>query len=113
VSIDGGVAIAADNRTVTIKFIGGPLLASTHPCYSEYKGWARLAGQHLDLAVATVRDGRPDHGTGCPAAGFERTVEVVLDSPFVGTTATDLSDGKVLEIQRSPTAARPGADGLE
>ena len=76
------------------------VLAKTHPCYSEYRGWARLVGQHLDVAIATVIDGRPDHGTACAAAGFERIVEVVLDRPFVGTTATDLSDGQLLDLAR-------------
>jgi hypothetical protein len=101
VSIKVGVAIAPDNRTVTITFIGGPDRPKTDPCYSEYAGWAGLdSKQHLDLAVAEVRDGRANHGTACPASGSERVVEVVLNEPFVGTTATDLSNGHPLEIER-------------
>jgi hypothetical protein len=101
VRIKVGVAIASDNRTVTITFIGGPDRPKTDPCYSEYAGWAGLDGrQHLDLAVAAVIDGRANHGTACPAAGSERVVQVVLNKPFVGTTATDLSDGLELEIAR-------------
>jgi hypothetical protein len=101
VSIKVGVAIAPDNRTVTITFIGGPDRPKTDPCYSEYAGWAGLdSKQHLDLAVAEVRDGRANHGTACPASGSERVVKVVLNKPFVGTTATDLSNGHPLEIER-------------
>lgn len=101
VSIRVGVAIAPDNRTVTITFIGGPVRPKTDPCYSEYAGWAGLDGQQqLDLAVAELKDGRANHGTACPAAGSERVVQVVLNKPFVGTTATDLSDGHQLALAR-------------
>jgi hypothetical protein len=101
VSIKVGVAIAPDNRTVTITFIGGPERARADPCYSEYAGWAGLdSQQQLDLAVAKVIDNRPNHGTACPTAGSERVVQVVLNKPFVGTTATDFSNGHPLEIAR-------------
>ena len=101
VPIKVGVAIAPDNRTVTITFIGGPDRPKTDPCYSEYAGWAGLDGQqHLDLAVAEVRDGRASHGTACPAAGSERVVQVFLNKPFVGTAATDLSNGHPVQIER-------------
>jgi hypothetical protein len=101
VAIKVGVAIAPDNRTVTITFIGGPDRPNTDPCYSKYAGWAGLdAKQHLDLAVAEVFDGRSNHGTACPAAGSQRAVTVVLNKPFTGTTATDLKSGHALTIER-------------
>jgi hypothetical protein len=101
VPIKVGVAIAPDNRTVTISFIGGPDRPETDPCYSEYAGWAGLdAKQHLELAVAEVRDGRENHGTACPASGSQRVVTVVLNKPFTGTTATDFKTGQTLTIER-------------
>ena len=100
-AIKVGVAIAPDDRTVTITFIGGPDRPKTDPCYSEYAGWAGLdAKQHLDLAVAEVFDGRANHGTACPAAGSPRVVTVVLNKPFTGTTAIDLKNGHALTIER-------------
>lgn len=102
VRIDLGVAMAPDNRTMTIRFIGGPALPPDDVCYTGYEGWARLVGQHLDLAVILVTDVHPPPGTDCAAAGFDRAVEVRLDSPFMGTTAQDLSDGHLLELERPP-----------
>jgi hypothetical protein len=103
VRIDLGVAVAPDNRTITITFIGGPDLPRTDPCYTEYAGWARVVGQHLDLAVARVVDIHPAPGTACAAVGQERIVQVVLEEPFLGETAQDLSDGHLLQIERAPS----------
>lgn len=91
-----------DNRTLTINFIGGPVLPASDPCYTGYAGWARLVGQHLDLAIAQVVDVHPPPGSACAAAGFSRSIEVVLDTPFLGTTAQDLSDGHGLLLERPP-----------
>lgn len=92
--------MAADNRTATIKFIGGPVLPPTDPCYTGYEGWASQVARDLHLAVILVSNVHPAPGTACAAAGFERVVMVVLDAPFLGTTATDVSDGHTLEVER-------------
>ncbi len=102
IAIDIGVAMGADNRTLTIDFIGGPLLSVTDPCYTAYTGWARVVGQHLDLAVVLVTDVHPPPGIACAAVGVARSVAVVLDTPFLGTNAQDLSDGHGILLERSP-----------
>jgi hypothetical protein len=104
VRIDEGVEIAADNRTITIRFVGGPILPPDDVCYTAYVGWARLVGQRLDLAVVQVADVHPPAGTGCAAIGIERMVTVVLATPFLGSTAQDLSDGHALAIDRPQRA---------
>jgi len=100
IRIDLAVTMAADDRTLTIRFIGGPDLPAADPCYTGYEGWGRLVGQHLDLAVVLVTDVHPPPGTACAAVGIERAVEVKLDAPFLGSTAQDLSDGHAIEIKR-------------
>lgn len=100
IRIDMSVEMAADNRTVTIHFIGGPVLPPNDPCYTGYVGWARLVAEDLDLAVVQVADVHPPPGSACAAAGVEREVQIVVDAPFLGTTATDLSDGHTLDIAR-------------
>ena len=100
IRIDLGVAMAADDRTLTIRFIGGPVLTTADPCYTGYEGWGSLVGQHLDVAVVLVTDVHPPSGTACAGAGFERSVKVTLGAPFLGSTAQDLSDGHAIEIER-------------
>ena len=122
--IDRRVSMAADNRTLTIKFIGGPVLLPTDPCYTGYEGWARLTAGDLDLAVILVSDVHPAPGTACAAVGEERVVTVTLDAPFLGSTATDVSDGHTVEVERLPSrregraayshsARVPGAPGMK
>ncbi len=100
--IDLTVETAADNRTVTIKFIGGPELLPTDPCYTAYVGWARVIAGDLGLAVVRVSDVHPPPGAVCAGVGVERMVTVILDAPYLGTTATDVSDGHTLDIERLP-----------
>lgn len=111
IRIDLGVEMSADNRTVTLRFIGGPLLPATNPCYTEYAGWAGPAGDVLEVAVVLVVDVHPAPGTACPAVGMERDVEVQLDQQFIGLSFTDVLFGSLGTIERATDSA-PTATGL-
>jgi hypothetical protein len=103
ISIDLGVEMSADNRVVTLRFVGGPLLPATDPCYTGYAGWAHPAGDVLQVAVVLVVDIHPLPGTACAAVGMEREVQVRLDEPFVGAFANDVSFGNLIAIDRPPS----------
>lgn len=98
-TIDVGVAMSADNRVVTLRFIGGPVLPRSDPCYTGYAGWARPAGKVLEVAVILVVNIHPPPGEACTAAGFQRAVQLTLDEPFLGTVAEDRFGG-TLSIER-------------
>ena len=98
--IDMSVEIAADDRTVTIHFIGGPELPPDTPCYTAYAGWAKPDGDLLEVALVQVVFLHPPPGSACAAIGVVREVDVVLDAPFLGTTAQDVYDGHTLEVER-------------
>ena len=95
--------MSADNRVVTLKFIGGPILPATDPCFTDYAGWARPAGDVLQVAVVMLQNTPPIDQTtpfACPAVGADRAVQVTLEQPFLGATAHDVSFGTTVPIER-------------
>ena len=102
ISIDIGVEISADNLVVTLGFIGGPILPATNPCHTEYAGWAKPAGDVLEVAVVLVPMTTPTTQTpvACAAVGADRAVRVTLDDPFLGSTAHDVRFGTTIPIER-------------
>lgn len=102
IRIDLGIEMSADNRTVTLRFIGGPIYPKTDPCYTEYAGWARPAGDVLEVAVVQTVDIHPAPFTECPAVGQEREIRVTLDEPFLGTIAKEVWRRREIPIERPP-----------
>lgn len=106
IRIDLGVEVSPDNRVVTLRFIGGPILPVTDPCNTEYAGWAKPADDVLQVAVVLMPNPVDlPTGAACAAAGFEREVEVTLEEPFVGAIARDLPFGADIQIARRPGVA--------
>jgi hypothetical protein len=103
VRIDLGIEMSADNRVVTLRFIGGPILPATDPCFTDYAGWARPAGDGLQVAVVQLPNTPPIDQTtpvACPAVGADRAVQVTLEQPFLGAIAHDVSFGTTIPIER-------------
>jgi hypothetical protein len=103
IDIDIGVELSADNRTVTLRFVGGPILPANNPCRTEYAGWARPAGEVLEVAVVLLPTPLPAGQTSpvaCSAIGAARSVQVDLGEPFLGTLAHDVSFGTTIPIKR-------------
>lgn len=94
--------MSADNRVVTLRFIGGPILPATDPCVTNYLGWARPAGGVLEVAVVLLEARPSDSSTpvACAAVGADRSVEVTLDEPFEGAIAHDVPFGTDIPIER-------------
>ena len=97
-----GVELSADNLVVRLRFVGGPILPATNLCRTEYAGWARAAGDVLEVAVVLLPRTTPTTQTpfACAAIGAERSVRVMLDSPFSGTSAHDVPFGTTISIER-------------
>lgn len=103
VGIDLGIEMSADNRVVTLRFVGGPILPATDPCFTDYAGWARPADGVLHVAVVKRPNSPPIDQTtpfACPAVGADRAVQVTLEQPFLGAVALDVSFGTTIPIQR-------------
>lgn len=103
VRIDLGIEMSADNRVVTLRFIGGPILPATDPCFTDYAAWARPAGDALQVAVVKLPNTPPIDKTtpvACPAVGADRAVQVTLEQPFLGAIAHDVSFGTTISIER-------------
>jgi hypothetical protein len=101
IRIDLGVEMSPDNRVVTLRFVGGPILPATDPCNTDYAGWAKAKGDVLNVGVVLLPNPF-DLATdaACAAAGFERFVQVELDEPFTGSVADDVAFGSEIAIQR-------------
>lgn len=103
VRIDLGIEMSADNRVVKLRFIGGPILPATDPCFTDYAAWARPAGDVLQVVVVKLPNTPPIDQTtpfACPAVGADRAVQVTLERPFLEAIARDVSFGTTIPIGR-------------
>lgn len=80
--------ISPDRRTVALSFIGN--------CDPHFKGWARVNGDVLEVAVTSLGWSTPR----CPLIEYTNEVIVALDEPFKGTEIRDLASDFVLILER-------------
>jgi hypothetical protein len=80
------LVLAADQRHVTIDFVGGREFSATDPCSIEYQAQTSVEGDILEVGVLPLRG--PAAVT-CDAVGYSRTLQVVLDAPFLGSAWRD------------------------
>jgi hypothetical protein len=88
----GYVQISVDRQTVTLAFVGmcDPL---------AFKGWARVNGDVLEVAVTHLGYFRR-----CPLIERGLEVTVVLEEPFNGTKIQDLATGSDVRVLEQPDA---------
>ena len=85
--------LSADNKTLTLAFVGGQSFSPTNPCSSAYTAWAEAVGNVLYAAVVDVTPPLPSlsPNVSCDAVGYGRTASVELPAPFEGARVIDLA----------------------
>jgi hypothetical protein len=90
--------LSEDERTVRLRFTGGPPFDRDDPCSTDYVAVGEVRDGVLEIAVIeTVSSGEllpqqpNDDGVLCDAMGHPRTLEIELAEPFLGSTVRDLS----------------------
>jgi hypothetical protein len=99
------VDLSDDRQTLRLQFTGGPPFDPADQCSIEYAAWAEVVEQELHAAVWKSRRPFSLLPVSCPAAGFQREVEVRLAQPFTGHLVRDLA-GYVHFVSRPPDLAQ-------
>jgi hypothetical protein len=98
--------LSADQRILTITFVGGKAYLASDPCSEDYEPWVALVDDELDVTVINVE--RPDQATlgpniGCTLEGYGHTYHLTLSAAFTGTTVRDQTGG-ILFVTTPPGA---------
>ena len=98
---DGGARIDAavlshDRRTLSVAFIGAQAYAPANPCSEDYGAWAAISGDTLNVQVDRIE--HPDQatfapGSSCTADGHQYLFQILLRTPFAGSTVRDVASG--------------------
>jgi len=85
------VSVAADDRTLTVEYVGG---ACDDP--------AGVEAEESPDRVRLVARVQPDGSTGCLKIGYVELATLTLRAPLGTRTVVDALDGKKPEVRRQP-----------
>lgn len=86
------VALAHDGMSVSVTFIGGREFSADDPCSVGYVGRAQIVEDELHIGIyALQHPAAPREGVVCVLIGFQRSVVITLEEPYLGIRIRDLA----------------------